>query len=361
MFDCQLAVMLMVLAGLVAALPCEAEPTKDPDGKTLWYDCRDLPLEGKAWADTEAPFDRLPARAKGVVTDAVWGLSHHSAGLCARFTTDSPTVRVKWSLLNAGLAMPHMAATGVSGVDLYARDGKGAWRFVGNGRPEAVDNDATFYPGANRECLLYFPLYNGVSSVKLGVPVGSKITSLAGPKGKAARSVLFYGTSITQGGCASRPGTAYTAIAGRLVDRPVINLGFSGSGRMEPAMADLLGSLDVAVYVLDCLWNMSPEEVTERAEAFVRRLRAVRPDTPILMAEDCSYTDAVPTGKGEQVRAIVAKLTAAGVPGLHFLSAKGMLGDDSEGTVDGCHPTDLGMMRQAEVFAGALTPLLKTP
>ena len=83
MFDCQLAVMLMVLAGLVAALPCEAEPTKDPDGKTLWYDCRDLPLEGKAWADTEAPYDRLPARAKGVVTDAVWGLSHHSAGLCA--------------------------------------------------------------------------------------------------------------------------------------------------------------------------------------------------------------------------------------------------------------------------------------
>jgi lysophospholipase L1-like esterase len=361
MFDCQLALMLMVVAGVVAALPCAAEPTKDPDGKTLWYDCRDLLLEGKAWADTAAPYDRLPASAKGVVPDSVWGLSHHSAGLCARFTTDSPTVRVQWTLLDANLAMTHMAATGVSGVDLYARHSNGKWRFIGNGRPEAMNNDVTFYPGAHVECLLYFPLYNGVTSVKLGVPVGSKITSLPGPHGKAAKPVLFYGTSITQGGCASRPGTAYTAIAGRLVDRPVINLGFSGSGKMEPALADLLGQLDVAVYVLDCLWNMTPDEVTERAEPFIKRLRAARPATPILMAEDCNYLDAVPTGKGEQVRAIVAKLTAAGVPGLHFLSAKGMLGDDSEGTVDGCHPTDLGMMRQAEVFAAGLMPLLKTP
>jgi lysophospholipase L1-like esterase len=353
--------MLMVLAGIAAALPCEAEPTKDPDGKTLWYDCRDLPLEGNAWAHTEAPYDRLPARAKGVVPDAVWGLSHDSAGLCVRFTTDSASVRVRWALREANLAMPHMPATGVSGVDLYARDDKGKWRFVGNGRPERMDNDATFSPGANRECLLYFPLYNGVSSVRLGVPVGSTITSVAGPRGKAAKPVLFYGTSITQGGCASRPGMAHTAIVGRLLDRPVINLGFSGSGRMEMALADLLGQLDVAVYVVDCLWNMSPDEVTERGEAFLRRLRAARPDTPILIVEDCSFQDAVPTGKGEQVRSIVEKLTAEGVPGLHFLPAKGMLGDDGEGTVDGCHPTDLGMMRQAEVLAHALAPLLKAP
>jgi hypothetical protein len=251
-----------------------------------------------------------------------------------------------------------MPATGVSGVDLYARTDAGKWRFIANGRPGGVDNDATFWPGANRESLLYLPLYNSTSALKLGVPVGNTITSLAGPRGQAAKPVLFYGTSITQGGCASRPGTAYTAIAGRLLDRPVINLGFSGNGTMELPLAELMGEVEAAAYVLDCLWNMSPEMVTERAEPFVRRLRELRPTTPILLAEDCNYMDALPTAKGEIVRGLVEKLTAEGMPGVYYLSAKGMMGEDSEGTVDGCHPTDLGMMRQAEVFAGALEGIL---
>jgi hypothetical protein len=104
---------------------------------------------------------------------------------------------------------------------------------------------------------------------------------------------------------------------------------------------------------------MSPEMVSERAEPFVRRLRELRPDTPILMAEDCDFLDALPTAKGEIVRGVVEKLTAEGMRGIYYLSARGMMGEDGEGTVDGCHPTDLGMMRQAEVFAAALEPILR--
>src|SRR5690606_24273204 len=106
------------------------------------------------------------------------------------------------------------------------------------------------------------------------------------------RPLVFYGTSITQGGCASRPGMVHTAILGRRLDRPVINLGFSGNGRLEIEVGKLLAELDPAVYIIDCLPNASEKEVAERTEPLVRLLREHRPDTPIVLVEDRSYTDA---------------------------------------------------------------------
>ena len=176
-------------------------------------------------------------------------------------------------------------------------------------------------------------------------------------KGPAA----FYGSSITQGGCASRPGMAFTAVAGRLADVPVVNLGFSGNGKMEMALCDLLAEIDAAAYVLDCLWNMSDDLVKERAEPFIRALQQKRPGTPILLAEDCNPFDSAPTSKARLLRGIYDKLKAedaARWQNLHYLEAKDMLGHDGEGTVDGCHPTDLGMERQGEVFGAALKKLL---
>jgi len=115
------------------------------------------------------------------------------------------------------------------------------------------------------------------------------------------------------------------------------------------------------VYVLDPLWNMSPDEVSTRIAPMVRRLRAARPTTPILLVEDSQVRNLVPTAKGKLLRGILDQLKAEGVPGLHFLSAEGMLGTDGEGTVDGCHPNDLGFARQAEAYVKALQPLLAAP
>jgi hypothetical protein len=331
--------------GLVTAAAAETEVT--------WVDARTLTVEGKGWTDTEDFYDRLPAKAKGVVPESVWGLSKHSAGLCVRFTTSSSVVHVKWEVTSEGLAMPHMPATGVSGVDLYART-DGGWRFVGNGRPAAVANEATFYPGQASELCLYLPLYNGTRSVQIGVPTDQTL-SPAAPRGKP---VVFYGTSITQGGCASRPGMAYTNIFGRKLGVPIVNLGFSGSGQGEPELATLMSEIEAAAYVLDPLWNMSLELVQERIAPFVRILRAARPDTPIVLAEDCTIRGNVPTAKGKLLRDIHAQLQQEGIGNLHFVSADGMMGPSDEGTVDGCHPTDLGFMYQAEVFAAALKPIL---
>ncbi len=370
---------LVSLAFLDCFLPftaASAEPIDrasakpEADGAVLWYDVKLLEVEGKGWSETKDPYDRLPAKAEGVVSDAVWGLSRNSAGLCARFVTDAATIRARWTLISENLAMPHMPATGVSGLDLYAKDGQGRWRWLANGRPTAATNSlelAAGLPSGEREYLLYLPLYNGISSVDLGIPKESKLAKADAYPANRARPIVFYGTSITQGGCASRPGMVHTAIIGRRLARPVINLGFSGNGRMEPEMAALLAELDPAVYVLDCLPNMTAAEVTERVEPFVLTLRAARPETPILLVEDRNYTDGfLVASKRERnesshaaLRASHERLTAAGVEHLHYLPGEFLLGDDGEGTVDSSHPTDLGFMRQAAAFQEVLEPLVR--
>jgi hypothetical protein len=351
--------LLIIRASIYAAPIDQRNGVADPDGKTVWYDCKLLRVEGKGWENTESFWDRLPGKAKGSVTESVWGLSHHSAGICVRFTTDASSIQVRWSLRNTELAMPHMPATGVSGVDLYFRDKTGKWRFLGNGRPKEAVNTAPFSLTPGGEYILYLPLYNGVKSVEIGIPVDKTLSTPELSARDGRKPILFYGTSITQGGCASRPGMAFTSIFGRELDIPVINLGFSGSGRMEPEMSDLLAELDPSVYVLDCLPNMTNDMVKERLEPFIRKLRITHPETPILLAEDPSFRNITPTEKGRIARAVYEKLTKEGMKNLSFLPNEGMLGDDFEGTVDGTHPTDLGMMRQAEVFSKALAPFVR--
>lgn len=341
---------------LVAAMLSLTPESADAQGPALtWTDARDLAIEGKGWADTEAFYDRLPARAQGVVRPPVWDLSRDSSGYCVRLRTDSPTLHVKWELRKPTLAMDHMPATGVSGVDLYARDGSG-WRFIGTGRVTKQANEATFSTAGHDEFVLYLPLYNGVTAVSIGVPEGKSVARADG--GTRGKPVVFYGTSITQGGCASRPGMAYPAIVGRALDVPIINLGFSGNGQTEPEMADLLAELDPSVYVLDPLWNMTTQMIQERIAPCVRKLRAAHPQTPILLAEDSTVRTQVPTPKGKLLRQVFEQLKQEGVTGLYFVSAEGMMGPDDQGTVDGCHPTDLGFVYQAGVFTKALRPLL---
>ncbi len=353
----------LLLPFTLAAVPAEKiDPLQgmaDPCGTELWYDGKLLLLEGKGWENTESYYDRLPASAKDKVRTPVWDLSHNSAGMCLRFATEATVIKVRWTLRNGNLALPHMPATGVSGIDLYMRADNGRWTFVQNGRPTAQSNEASFRVVPGRECLLYLPLYNGVESLKIGIPKDKALLKPTESPGRQNKPIVIYGTSITQGGCASRPGMAFTAIVGRQLDVPVINLGFSGNGRMEPEMAELLAELDPAVYVLDCLWNMRPAEVSERVGPFVKKLRSVRPQTPILLVEDCSVSNKTPTEKGTICRRIYEDLKAEAVTGLHFLSNRDMLGTDGDGTVDGCHPNDVGMLRQATVFSKSLATILE--
>ncbi len=342
---------------------------KDTSGEWLWYDAKGLTIEGKGWTDTDRFYDRLPVRAKGAVPDPVWSLSRHSAGICVRFSTDAEKISARWKVLNDNLAMPHMPATGVSGLDLYVND-NGVWRWIGNGRPGGQSTQAvlaTGIPAGNREYMVYLPLYNGTESLEIGVaPTATLSKAPARPAGKE-KPVIFYGTSITQGGCASRPGMAHTAILGRRLDRPVINLGFSGNGKLDAELGKLIAEVDAAVYVLDCAPNMPPEMITERTEPFVTALRAARPDTPIVLVENISYqagaflpgARAGYTDKNKALRAAFERLTEKGIQGLSYLPGETLLGSDGEATVDGTHPTDLGFQRMADAFEPVLRKALE--
>jgi hypothetical protein len=275
--------------------------TPSADGETLWYDCKDLLIDGKGWTDTETFYARLPAKAKGLAPGNDYNLSLETAGICVHFTTDAPAIQARWTVTKEALAMPHMPATGVSGTDLYALDRGGKWIFVGNGRPLEVTNTVTFPSFSAEKYLLYLPLYNGVKSLEIGIPKNCTISKPERTPNHNRKPLVFYGTSINQGACASRPGMSCEAIVSRQLDIEVLNLGFNGSGRMEPIMAEWISELDPSVYILDGLWNMSPEQVAERVEPFVAKLRSVHPTTPILLVEDSQYRD-ITTEKGRVLR-----------------------------------------------------------
>jgi hypothetical protein len=344
-------------------------PTRS-EGQNLWFDIRQLNVEGRGWNDTTDFYDRLPAKAEGVVRQPVWDLSRNSAGICVRFITDATTIRARWALTDHWLYLPNMTAIGKSGLDLYVKTGK-SWRWLAVGAPENQTNDVVLVkdliPG-KREYLLYLPLYNGTKFVELGIPQNATLGK-AGSWGSGIRKpIVFYGTSILQGLSASRPGMVHSAILGRKFNWPTINLGFSGNGKMEPEMADLLAELDPSVYVLDCLPNMVASEIKERVEPFVNKLRAAHPKTPIVLVEDRTMQDSfLIAGRMEyyhlkdraELKAAYGRLKKSGVKDLYYIPGEHLFGDDGEASVDGSHPTDLGFTRQAEIFAKTLEPLLK--
>jgi len=335
-----------------------------------WHDIREFSIEGKGWSDTKDLYDRLPSRAEAIVRPPIWSLSRDSAGLCVRFVTDATNITARWTLRKTQLAMPHMPATGVSGLDLYTKE-RDRWHWLGAGRPvNSPSEEKVLVQGlrpAKREFALYLPLYNGVDEVKIGVPRGATVTT--GPERRAAvKPIVFYGTSIVQGGCASRPGMAYPALLGRRLDWPTINLGFSGNAQSEPEMARLLAELDPAVYVLDPLPNMTAQGIAERFEEFVLTLRRTHPRIPMVLIENLNFANRqfIPAvaarcdASNAKLREIHRNLVRAGQTRLFYVPASRLIGDDGEATVDGVHPTDLGFVRMADALEPVLRRALKS-
>lgn len=332
-----------------------------------WIDASTLRIDGKGWPDTAHPFDRLPARVEHVVRGPVFSLGRDAAGLVIHFTTNTSSLRVRWNLRREKIAMSHFAATGVSGLDLYFKV-KGEWRWAGVARPEKKsENESVFFanqPATAREFLLYLPLYNGIEKLDLGIDPDAQLGN-AEPDNRPP--IVFYGTSVVQGGCASRPGMAYPAIIGRRLARPTINLGFSGNGKAEPEMADLLATLTPAAFVIDTMGNLVPEEFG-RLDPFIAKLRAQHPTTPILLVENVEYPDAILVRERREAYTAANQALretfnhrAPRDRNLYLVPAKELMGADNEATVDGSHPTDLGFTRIADTLTPRLLQICGAP
>ena len=351
------------------ATPTAAKPAPTIPHDAQWHDVTTWGVEGRGWGDQERTrwFDRLPAKAEGRVTDAVWRLSHDSAGMMARFKTDAREIYARYTVSKKQVGLPHMPATGVSGLDLYARDDSGAWRWVMVTKPTEPTIETVVISGlasGTREYAAYLPLTNGVESLEIGVPAGATFEALSP---RTEKPIVFYGTSITHGLCASRPGMVHTAILGRRFDRPVLNLGFSGNGKMDAAVGSLLTEIDAAVYVIDCLPNMGAADVTAKCGPLVKQLREAHPTTPIVLVEDRRNTNSWILPDREKyhdanhaaLKAAYEQLVKEGVQGLSYIEGDHLYGDDAEGATDASHASDLGFMRQADIFEPILRAALK--
>jgi hypothetical protein len=333
-----------------------------------WHRIPATDVAGKGWADTEQPFDRLPARAKSIVRPAVWDLARHSAGLYVDFATNAAAISARWTVTSDRLAMPHMPATGVSGVDLYVHR-NGRWHYLGNGRPKDSPTNtaqlAADLPSAETEYRLYFPLYNGVSSLEIGVDQGATFRIVTDNDVKTP-AVVIHGTSITQGGCASRPGMSYASILGRRLDVPVINLGFSGNGKTEPEVAELLAEMNASAFVIDSLPNLEAHQVAERVPKFLEIIRSRHPRTPILLME-CPLFPAMPfsapraervNASNKHARNIYETRVASGDQHIWLVPACDFTTNGGEATVDGIHPTDVGFLQLANAVESPLRAVL---
>ena len=334
----------------------------------LYHDASAFPLLGKAMDATLTRYERLPASLESVSRKPLWDLGRNSAGLALRFRSNSTCIGAKWEVRD-NRSMNHMTPTGIKGLDLYClQDGK--WVFAGSGRPQGKVNEATIVKNMDpeeREYLLYLSLYDGVTSLAIGVDSLSTLDQPTVDLPVREKPVVFYGTSILQGGCASRPGMAHTNILERWLNRECINLGFSGNALLDLEIAELIATVDASMFVLDFLPNATVEQMKERAEKFYSIVRSKHPDTPILFVEDPIFTHTLyderiakeVQRKNDTLKEIFNRLKKENEKNIIFISSKNMLGEDGEATVDGIHFTDLGMMRYADLVCPVIKKVLK--
>ncbi len=313
-------------------------------------------LEGFPWGDpAKGEFFRLPGdlTEADVNHGALWNGHHNASGGAVRFRTDSPFIAIRAALSDSG-DMNHMPRAGSAGFDLYCGPMKNSFH-VGTAQPNPREEvlERMLYvrdacdTGMN-DWLVNFPLYGGLKSIEIGLAPGSAIEA---PAPHQNGKIVFYGSSITQGGCASRPANNFTTMICRALDAPQVNLGFSASGRGEPAMARAIAKIDASVFVMDYDNNApTPEHLRKTHEPFFKIIREAHPDLPVI------FLSRPHTNHGgermEIIRQTYENAVAAGDKNVYFIPGDIMFGPDGLNycTVDGRHPNDLGFYRMFQTI-----------
>jgi hypothetical protein len=333
-----------------------------------YYDATQLPLLGKIEEASQPRWSRIPESMFQSIRQPLVYLGQNSAGMAVRFRSNSTRIAAKWTSLN-NFSMNHMTDTGVKGLDLYCLE-EGGWRFVRSGRPNGKTTDAYIIENMtakDREFMLYLPMYDGLTELLIGVDDGSYVSAPAVDLPSREKPIVFYGTSIMQGGCSSRPGMASSNIIGRRLNRETINLGFSGNGRLDLEIARFMAKADVGVYILDFVPNASVHEIDSLMIPFFKILREAHPTVPVIFIEDPIYPfSAYDTKIAKEISDKNAMLKEKynilkmnKVKGIYYISSKNMIGDDGEATVDGVHFTDLGFERYTDLVLPVIKKALK--
>ncbi len=290
-------------------------------------------------------------------------LAWDTAGGHVRFRTNATSLKIDVTLQYSGAGMKHFAPSGISGIDVYVGTGT-ARQYVTTVLPKQEPNysgDVTLEAGT-KEVLINLPSYAGIKEMSIGFPEG---TTVAQPLPYTyEKPIVFYGSSITQGGCSSRPGTAYFNILSRALDANIVNLGFSGSAFGETSIAEYIASIELSAFVFDYDYNAdTPEKLGPTHYPFYEIVRKAHPDIPIIFVSRCSYNPKDPNAV--QCRKLIMdnyeKAKAAGDNNVYFVDGSLFFDQDNPNdyTVDGLHPTDLGFRAMAEVIYPVLKAALE--
>lgn len=338
------------------------------------YDVRKSPfaIYGLYKPQTEPIFHRMPTDVAKSVSNSVYSLQTHTAGGRIRFSTDSPYVVLKCKL-PATHPMPHMPLTGSSGFDLYidSPDGSESLFYRTFVPPkdmtDGYESKISFYDAGTHYVTVNFPLYNAVNDVYIGIKEGSTLG--AGAPYRDYPPVVYYGSSITQGGCASRPGNSYQAMVGRALNLDHVNLGFSGSAKGEEEMAHYLAGLTMSAFVMDYDHNApTAEHLRATHSKLFGAVRAAHPMLPIVLMSRPDFparpASSAYAKNAERRRVILDtfhEACAKGDRNVYFIDGAGLfLGPNADAcTVDGTHPNDLGFARIADAVTAVLHCILR--
>ncbi len=352
--------------------------TADLGGTAVnFYDAHTAPFEirGFAWHDpADKTFYRFPpelAESPEINEGARW-LAHQTSGGTVRFRTDSPFVAIRADLKYSS-DMNHMPRAGSAGFDIYLGRGMRS-NHVGTAQPNRDQEKMEQIicqnpcPGKVSDFTLNMPLYGGCANIEIGLAPDAKL--LPPTPHKIKQPVFFYGNSITQGGCASRPGNSFTNMLCRALDAPQVNLGFSGSGMGEKIIAERIAEVPASAIVLDYDYNApTPEHLEATHGPFFNAIRKKQPAVPVVFLTAPNVWSEFPDTEAfklqiirrEIIRKTYINALTAGDQNVYFVDGADLFGrgDRSACTVDRCHPNDLGFYRMYKTLLPLLRKIVK--
>ena len=303
-------------------------------------------------------FRRIPEVYSEPVSKNVHNLSRNTAGGRLRFRTDSSCVVIHAKMPHIG-KMSHFALCGSAGFDLYVNNEYHASFLPPFSITDGYQSIVNFSSCEMREITLHFPLYSDVSELYVALDDTAKLEKAAPYPNE--KLIVCYGSSITQGGCASRPGNAYPAILSRIFQTDSLNLGFTGNAKGEPAMAEFIKTLSMSVFIYDYDHNApTPEHLKNTHETMFKIIRETHPTLPIILLSRPKYC----LNQEEEERLAIIRATyenalANGDTNVYLIDGKTLMQyAHNEGTVDGCHPTDFGFYSMAQTLASLLKTIL---
>lgn len=329
-----------------------------------FYDAESAPFKVYGLMRENDKFCRLPESVAQSVNDGVHLMHDKTAGGRVRFVTDSSYVAIS-AKMSGIMSMEHFPFIGSAGFDLYADEGEGSV-YKGSFMPpfsmqDGYESVLDFSTREKRVITINFPLYSNVTKLYIGLDENAVLEPA--PEYTYTTPVVYYGSSITQGGCASRPGNAYQAILSRLLDCDFINLGFSGSARGEDTMTDYINALDMHLFVMDYDHNApTPEHLESTHEHMFKRIRKEHPTLPIIMLT----RPKVHLEEHEKTRVEIVERTyqnalAAGDKNVYFIKGSDLIRPEfiETATVDNCHPNDSGFVSMAYALYDVMKGILE--